>query len=121
MENEKRIIMGGKLSIHWVENGAKQVKLALGEVCSCICTIYYNGKARIMMVDNVETLEKYRGQGYGQKLIEEAIAFAKTQNVDSIELVVNQDNAPAIRLYEKTGFKRIDKFFYRLILNVWQT
>ena len=109
------------LSIHWLENGAKQARLSLGEDCSCICTIYHNGKARIMVVDSVETLEESRGQGYGRKLMEEVITFAKTQNVDSIELVVNQDNASAIRLYEKTGFKRIAKFFYRLILNVWQT
>jgi len=114
--------MEKELSIRWAENGAiKQARLSLGEVCSCICTIYHNGRARIMMVDSVETMEKYRDQGYGQKLMEEAIAFAKTHDVDSIELVVNQDNAAAIHLYEKAGFKRADKFFYRLILNAWQT
>ena len=113
--------MEKELSIQWVENGAKQARLSLGEVCSCICTIYHNGKAKVMMIDSMETAEQYRNQGYGQKLMEEAIAFAKTQNVDSVELVVNQDNAAAIHLYEKAGFKRIDKFFYRLLLNIWRT
>lgn len=109
------------LSINWVEDGIKQARLSLGGISSCICTIYHNGRARVMMVDSMYTAEKYRNQGYGQKLMEEVLALAKDQKVDSVELVVNHDNAAAIRLYEKTGFKRIDKFFYRLILNVWQT
>lgn len=121
MGKGKKTNMEKNLSIDWIQNGAKQARLSLGEFCSCICTIYHNGKARIMMVDNVETAEKYRNQGYGQKLMEKVIEFAKSEKVDSIELVVNQDNAAAIRFYEKTGFKRIDKFFYRLILNVWRT
>ena len=108
------------MSVLWVENGVKQARLSLGEICSCLCTIYHNGKTRVMVIDSVETVPEYRNQGYGRKLMEETIAFAKTQNVDSIELVVNQDNEIAIKLYEETNFKRISKFFYRLLLNVWK-
>lgn len=107
------------VSVHWIENGAKQAKISLGEASSCLCTLYHNGKARIMMVDSVETVPEYRNQGYGKKLMEEVIAFSRTQDVDSIELVVSQDNETAIQLYEKAGFKRTAKFLYRLILNVW--
>lgn len=112
--------MNKDLSVHWVEGGAKQAQLVLDNICSCLCTIYHNGKARIMVIDSVETVETHRHRGYGQKLMKEVIAFAKSQRIDAVELVVNQDNAAAIRLYEKTGFKRVNKFFYRLILNLWQ-
>lgn len=111
--------MEKEIAIHWVEDGIKQARLSLGEACSCLCTIYHNGKAKIMMVDSVETLEQYRAQGYGRKLMKGVIGFARTEQVDAIELVVGQGNVAAVRLYEKTGFKRVNKFFYRLLLNVW--
>lgn len=109
------------LIVHWTEDGVKQAHLSIGGVSSCLCTIYHNGKARVMVIDSVETAKTYRHRGYGRKLMEETVVFAKAQQVDSVELVVNQDNAVAIKLYENAGFKRIDKFFYRLILNTWQT
>ena len=72
-----------------------------------------------MIIDNFETPEKYRNQGYGQKLMKEVIDFAKTQDIDSVELQVNKDNGVAIKLYEKNKFEKTDKYYYRLILNKW--
>lgn len=95
----------------------KQATISIGDICSCICTIFNNGKAKVMMLDSVFVGEPYRGQGYGQKLMEAVIDFAKTQDIDSVELQVNQDNQVAISLYEKSRFQKTDKYYYRLILN----
>ena len=84
---------------------------------SCLLTFYYNGKARVMIIDNVEVNEKFRGKGYGTELIKEAIETAKDENVDSVELQVNSDNEVAKRLYQKSGFEKTNKEYYRLILN----
>jgi len=73
-----------------------------------------------MMIDSVKTKKEFRGKGYGTKLINKAINLAKKNKVDSIELVVNKDNKIAKMLYEKTGFKKTKKDYYRLILNKWR-
>ena len=86
-------------------------------VGSCLCTFYNNGKANVMIIDSVEVDEKYRRRGIGAQLIERAIKLARKYGVDSIELNVNKDNIPAKKLYEKIGFKKTNKDYYRILLN----
>ena len=88
---------------------------------SCLCTFYNNGKANVMIVDSVEVEEQYRGQGVGTKLMQKVIELAKNRGVDSIDLNVNKDNIQAKKLYEKAGFIKTNKDYYRMILNRWQT
>ena len=109
--------MADRIIIEW--NEAKQAIVSIANICSCVCTIFNNGKAKVMILDSVFVDEPYRGQGYGQKLIEEIINFAKTQSIDSVELQVNQDNEVGINLYEKNQFQKTNKHYYRLILNKW--
>lgn len=84
---------------------------------SCQCTFYNNGKANVMIIDSVEVEESHRRQGKGTQIIELALALAKKHNVDSIELNVNKDNVVAKKLYEKMGFNKTNKDYYRIILN----
>lgn len=108
--------MAQTIAIKWNKT-PKQVKISIGDIGSCICTIFNNGKAKVMIVDSVIVNEPYRGQGYGQKLMKAVVDLAKTQDIDSIELQVNKSNEVAIRLYEKNRFQKTDKYYYRLILN----
>lgn len=48
-----------------------------------------------------------RGRGYGDLLIDAAIAFARRQGVARVELLTNSALTPALRLYEKHGFRRV--------------
>ena len=93
-----------------------QVKVET-DFASCLCTFYHNGKANIMMIDNVFVDESERGNGYGNKLIRKALELANDENVDSVELVVNRDNSPAKKLYEGQGFAKTEKDYYRKILH----
>lgn len=49
--------------------------------------------------------EKYRGQGIGSMLMEQAEIYAKTKAVRRIELEVFGKNTNAIALYEKRGYE----------------
>lgn len=49
--------------------------------------------------------EKYRGQGYGTKLMEKLIELAKNEHgIELLHLEVYEGN-PALHLYERLGFK----------------
>ena len=51
------------------------------------------------------------GQGIGSRLLEAALDFAvHTAHAEIVSLEVRSDNARAIRLYEKYGFRKIGQF-----------
>ena len=100
-------------------NSPDQAEVFIDGICSCLCTIYHNGKAQIMVVDDVKTEEKYRNNGYGSALINSVIQLAKDWKIDSVELTVSSGNDVAKRLYDKAGFKKTNKIHYRILLNEW--
>ena len=83
---------------------------------SCLGTIYWNGKATVMMVDVVEVAEDRRHTGVGMVLMDEVFAVAERNGVDSVELLVNADNEAAKGLYRKVGFEHTTKEHHRLLL-----
>jgi len=89
------------------------------EASSCLCTVYDNGKAQVMFVDSVETVEGYREQGYATRLMEEVMILASKLKVDSVELLTNEDNQVAQRLYSRAGMVKTGKIHWRRILNRW--
>ena len=48
-----------------------------------------------------------RGRGYGDLLMDAAIAFSRTAGARTVVIVSNTRLGPAIRLYEKHGFVRV--------------
>jgi len=50
--------------------------------------------------------KRYRRRGLGWALLEEAVAWARANGVEKLELHVFPHNEPAIRLYERFGFER---------------
>lgn len=52
--------------------------------------------------------EDFRKQGLGSKILSEAIAALKAQNIEAIELTVDVDNEAANRLYQKLGFQEAE-------------
>jgi len=65
-----------------------------------------------LSVDNVEimnivTKKTERGKGVGRMMLIKLIEFAKNNNYETILLEVNENNIPARKLYESTGFEQI--------------
>ncbi|MFD1160990.1 GNAT family N-acetyltransferase [Hwangdonia seohaensis] len=50
--------------------------------------------------------EKHRGKQLNQLIIDALLKWCKTRDVFEIKLDVYQDNIPAIKAYEKAGFKK---------------
>ena len=63
----------------------------------------------------IAVLPQYRGQGFGQELIERLFAAARTRGVERVFLEMRRGN-PAEHLYRKSGFEPIGMRanYYRL-------
>ena len=65
-----------------------------------------------VLVDNADIMnivvkKSWRNQGVGNLLLNNLISICKDLNLLSLSLEVNEDNLPAIHLYEKFSFKKL--------------
>ena len=58
-------------------------------------------------ITNIVVKKTHRKEGIGNILLNELIKLAKRENKNEITLEVNNTNLPAIKLYEKNGFKNV--------------
>ena len=59
----------------------------------------------IIYIDDLCTLESYRGKGLASQLLEYVKAIAIAENKDTVELDTGFDNNTGQKLYLKSGFK----------------
>ncbi|MFM9099248.1 MAG: GNAT family N-acetyltransferase [Actinomycetota bacterium] len=64
------------------------------------------------VVVSVATHAQMRGNGVGLKVMEQTLKVAQQELISSLCLGVVSDNSPAIKLYEKVGWKPLFKFTY---------
>lgn len=57
-------------------------------------------------IGNIVTDKRYRGMGYGNKLMSALMDELSKRNITKVFLEVEFDNSPALALYEKQGFER---------------
>jgi len=58
-----------------------------------------------LIVENVATYEEFRGRGFTSELLAHAVERGKDGGFKGLQLTVLLGNDPAIRAYEKAGFK----------------
>jgi ribosomal protein S18 acetylase RimI-like enzyme len=71
---------------------------------------------KVGKIEDVIVDEKFRGQGYGRKLIEELLNIAKKNNLKKIQLTSSPRREIARELYKKFGFKEKDTTVFVLNL-----
>jgi len=77
----------------------------------------------------ISVLKSEWGKGIGSMLMEKIIRFAAENDFDMIDLEVRSDNARAISLYERYGFRKICRYpaFFKIdgryidfdLMNLW--
>ncbi|MCY1633211.1 GNAT family N-acetyltransferase [Marinifilum sp. D737] len=75
----------------------------------CIGTIWLTNDSRRLYLHHLGVHPNYQQKGYGRLLSEKALQFAKKTNMQ-IKLEVHEENKYAIKLYQKLGFKYLDKY-----------
>lgn len=68
----------------------------------CIASINNN----IGEIDSIFVKESYRGTSLGKKLVEKAIEWLESKNVECIKVGIAEGNESVLQFYEKLGFKR---------------
>lgn len=69
---------------------------------------YTHGGNRAV-IDDLFVLRKYRKKGIGRALFKKARGHLKDKKVENISISVSSNNIPAIKAYEKFGFKETVK------------
>ena len=67
----------------------------------------FHKKRKYIVIDNIVVDTQYQNKGYGKKLLDYIIKYAKDGNYNNIELYVYCFNEKAIKLYEKYGFENL--------------
>ncbi len=64
---------------------------------------YYSWSGKAVYLDDLYVLEKYRGLGIGNQLLDTVIATAKTENCKKVRWQVSNWNEKAIAFYKTRG------------------
>ncbi|MGN0666102.1 MAG: GNAT family N-acetyltransferase [Huintestinicola sp.] len=88
-------------------------------VSSCVCIIVPNltrGIRPYALVENVVTLEEYRGHGYATECLDYAKGLAKESNCYKIMLMTGSKEEKTLAFYRNAGYNSDDKtaFIQRL-------
>ncbi len=63
---------------------------------------------------DVVTARHARNQGLGTSLVSQLLRWGKRGGADHAYLQVMRDNAPALHLYAKLGFREVYRYWYRV-------
>lgn len=58
-------------------------------------------------LDSLAVNPKFRGQGFGQIMLDDCIKLAKEQHYDAVYLIAFEKNAAGVGLYKKNSFKEV--------------
>lgn len=64
---------------------------------------------------DISVSEEYRNQGYGNQLIKDMLSIGKEYGAKNVYLQVMTNNKPALKLYNKFGFKEKYQYYYRVL------
>lgn len=91
-----------------VEGGSLLVAYAGGEPAGCVAMRDLGGG--VCEMKRMYIADAFRGQGLGRILADRIIADAKAAGHERMRLETSIAQPDAIRLYERSGFKRIENY-----------
>lgn len=84
---------------------------------AALTTFLVPTKGRVGKIEDVVVHDFFRGQGLGDKLIDELIKTAKEKGIDQITLTSNPKRVAARNLYRKKGFVLLETGVFLLRLD----
>lgn len=81
-----------------------QVAQHNGTIAGCLILLKRKN-SRLLRIYSIAVSPNHRGLGIAQVLIDYTSNYAKSGGYKTVSLEVNEKNEPAIRLYQKNGFR----------------
>lgn len=105
-------------------HGASALVLA-ASVHSQLCgkaVVFFRRNSDIARLYSIAVAESARGRGLGERLLQAAEAASRRHGARCMRLEVRQDNAAAMRLYERQGYRRFGAYpgFYEDGADAWR-
>jgi len=72
-------------------------------------------ETRILYVDDIYTMEEYRGKGVAKFVLEEVEKFAKEQDINWLKARIYTFNDAAQKTFKSSGFKDIYSEYFKII------
>jgi len=72
---------------------------------------------KVAILEDMIIDKNYRNQGFGKRLLNEAIYFSKSRNCLRLTLLTDFNNEAAICFYKSVGFKTSEMIPMRLVFN----
>lgn len=91
---------------HFVATGG-QILFLLSETGAVLGTVALAQEADRLYIAKMTVDENHRGKGYGKRLMDAAITYARDSGVRVLELVSNRQLETAIALYRRYGFVEV--------------
>ncbi|HEY4527099.1 MAG TPA: GNAT family N-acetyltransferase [Candidatus Paceibacterota bacterium] len=103
----QRIVADPSVLLLVVRDGEKIVGMG------SLYTILKVGK-RSGTIEDVVVDDEYRGEGLGEKLMQELLRCAREEKLQQLYLTTRPDRVAAHQLYEKLGFEQQETDVYRM-------
>lgn len=70
--------------------------------------MFYDMKTKLLRILALDVKEEKRREGIGRRLVKASKGFARYNKADSILVIVEKSNSPALGFFMKEGFKQPD-------------
>lgn len=82
-------------------------------MANALVTVSTAEGALVLLLEDVIVAEPWRGKGLGARLVNHVLAWARAQGYSRATLLADRHNPPALRFYEKLGFRASAMRVYR--------
>jgi GNAT superfamily N-acetyltransferase len=74
-------------------------------MANALITVSTAEGGRVLLLEDVIIKSTHRGAGFGRRLVEHVLAWAKSEGISRVTLLADKNNASALAFYERAGFK----------------
>lgn len=101
--------------IHKLRNGRLIGESGIGRLkVGWSCRNYKTLKGKLVLMTDVKLVKHFWNKGYGTEVMKAIVHYVFTRtNADILLVPPHRDNIPAIKVYEKAGFKKTKGIWYR--------
>lgn len=86
-------------------------------MANALITVSTAEGGRVLLLEDVIIKSTHRGAGFGRRLVEHVLAWAKSEGISRVTLLADKDNVSALAFYERMGFKPSSMMALRKLLS----